>query len=91
VTTAAADRVSLAVRDSGVGISPDNLEAVFEPFVQAGSSPSDRPRGTGLGLTISRQLARAMGGDLTVESVVGRGSTFTLSLPRAEAGVRRGG
>lgn len=89
-TTAAADVVSLAVRDSGVGISPDKLEAVFEPFVQAASTLADRPRGTGLGLTISRQLARSMGGNLTVESVIGNGSTFTLSLPRAEAGVRRG-
>ena len=79
-----ATRVSICVEDTGIGITPDKLEAVFEPFVQAPSSLTDRPRGTGLGLAISRQLARAMGGDLSVGSVLGKGSTFTLSLPRSE-------
>lgn len=78
------DRVNICVRDTGIGIAPDKLEAVFEPFVQAPSSLTDRPRGTGLGLAISRQLARAMSGDLTVESILGKGSTFVLSLPRSE-------
>ena len=81
--SATADRAFLRVTDTGTGIPADKLEAVFEPFVQANPSHSDSPRGTGLGLTISRQLARAMNGDVTVESTLGAGTTFTLSLPRA--------
>ncbi|HET9986784.1 MAG TPA: PAS domain S-box protein [Longimicrobiales bacterium] len=77
----AADVVALAVQDTGLGISPEKLEAIFEPFVQVGRSLSSPHEGTGLGLAISRDLARAMGGDLGVESVVGVGSTFTLTLP----------
>ncbi|MEO8578406.1 MAG: ATP-binding protein [Gemmatimonadales bacterium] len=74
--------VEVKVKDTGVGIPPEMLDDIFEPFVQAGRS-LNRPRdGVGLGLTISRDLARAMGGDLMVESVVGVGSTFTLVLPR---------
>ena len=79
----APDVVLLHVRDSGVGIPPDKLAAVFEPFVQVDTSRTRRSEGTGLGLAISRDLARGMGGDLRVASTVGRGSTFTLSLPRA--------
>ena len=75
--------VALDVRDTGRGIPPDKLASVFDPFVQAGKSAEERQQGVGLGLAISRELSRAMGGDLTVESVVGRGSTFTLRLPRA--------
>ena len=81
--TARADRVLLAVRDTGVGIPADKLQAIFEPFVQVGRSLTNLQEGTGLGLAISRDLARAMGGDLTVESTAGAGSTFTLSLPKA--------
>ena len=76
--------VALEVWDTGVGIPADQLTRIFEPFVQVGrglTTPS--PGGVGLGLTISRDLARAMGGDLTVRSAVGVGSTFTLTLPRA--------
>lgn len=83
-TNADTNRVSICAQDTGIGIAPDKLEAVFEPFVQAPSSLTDCPRGTGLGLAISRQLARAMGGDLSAGSVLGKGSTFTLSLPRSE-------
>ena len=72
------------VRDTGVGILADQLDAIFVPFVQLeNSGHRGNDRGVGLGLAISRQLARAMSGDVTVESVVGSGSTFTLRLPRA--------
>jgi PAS domain S-box-containing protein len=74
--------VSVRVRDTGVGIPPDRLEHVFEPFVQVDVSHTRRAEGTGLGLAISRDLARGMGGDLEAESEVGVGSTFTLRLPR---------
>ncbi|MEX2154365.1 MAG: HAMP domain-containing sensor histidine kinase [Gemmatimonadaceae bacterium] len=84
ITTApGTDKVRLSVQDTGIGIPEGKLDAVFEPFVQVESSQSRAGRGTGLGLAISRELARAMGGDLTVESVRGKGSEFTLSLPRA--------
>jgi PAS domain S-box-containing protein len=74
--------VLTTVADDGGGIAPDKLEAIFEPFVQVGRELATPQQGTGLGLAISRDLARAMGGDLTVESEVGRGSRFTLRLPR---------
>jgi PAS domain S-box-containing protein len=74
-------RVAVRVRDTGIGIPPEKLASVFEPFVQVDSSPTGRAQGTGLGLSISRDLARGMKGDLTAESVVDAGSTFTLLLP----------
>ena len=72
----------LAVSDTGTGIAPDQLERIFEPFIQVGRSLTSTREGTGLGLAISRDLARAMGGDIRVESALGVGSTFTLTLPR---------
>jgi two-component system cell cycle sensor histidine kinase PleC len=68
------------VRDSGVGIRPEDQERIFDKFVRI-ADPSIP--GTGLGLAVARELARLHGGDLTVESTVGIGSTFTVSLPRA--------
>jgi PAS domain S-box-containing protein len=84
---AAGDEVRIAVTDTGIGIPAANLDSVFEPFVQ-GRSPREplavgiSPRGFGLGLAISRELARGMGGDLSVESTPGVGSAFTLTLQR---------
>jgi signal transduction histidine kinase len=75
------DWVHLRVQDTGVGITPEMQAKIFEPFVQVDAGLVRRAEGTGLGLTISRDLARGMGGDLTVESTPGVGSTFTLSLP----------
>ena len=71
------------VHDTGVGIPPDKLEAVFEPFVQLERSPSGQSLGTGLGLSISRDLARAMGGDLVAEEKATEGATLRLTLPRS--------
>ena len=78
--------VRIHVRDTGRGIPAGKLATVFEPFVQVDRHLThESQQGVGLGLAISRDLARAMGGDLTAESVVGQGSTFTLQLPRADA------
>ena len=84
--------VAVGVADTGRGIPAEKLASVFEPFVQIDrqSTPGSQ-QGVGLGLAISRHLARAMGGDLTVASVVGVGSTFTLTLPMAAARVAGGG
>jgi signal transduction histidine kinase len=82
---ASAVTVTLQVADTGIGIAPEKHEAIFEPFIQLKESFADRESGVGLGLAISRDLARAMNGDLTVESREGKGARFTLSLPRADA------
>ncbi len=75
--------VCVRVADTGCGIAPDQVEAVFRPFVQADAGHTKTQAGTGLGLTISREFARLMGGDLTVRSRLGEGATFTLWLPAA--------
>jgi PAS domain S-box-containing protein len=77
------DQVRISVRDTGVGVATDQQEMIFAPFAQVGRSLASPMEGTGLGLAISRDLARAMNGELTVESAVGQGSTFTLTLPLA--------
>lgn len=75
-----------AVRDTGPGISPENASRVFEAFTQVQSAETIAAGGTGLGLTLSRRLARLMGGDLTLESELGVGSTFTFSIPDSRTG-----
>jgi signal transduction histidine kinase len=69
------------VRDTGVGIPPDKLQTALEPFVQLEQGNRRRYAGVGLGLAIARDLARAMHGDLRLDSEVGQGTTATLTLP----------
>jgi PAS domain S-box-containing protein len=75
--------VSIQVKDTGPGIPLDKQQMIFHPFVQLQSSPETMTSGVGLGLAISRDLARGMDGDIRVKSVEGEGATFTLTLPRA--------
>ena len=86
-TDADAEWVRIRVRDTGIGIPAHRLDAVFDPFVQGRDSTEERREGVGLGLAISRELARMMGGDLTVESMEGEGSLFTVRLVRRGAAV----
>ena len=76
------DRAMLSVADTGPGIPADRADDIFEPFVQLGRSLTSRHEGAGLGLAISRDLARDMDGDITVDSGSGKGAKFTLSLPK---------
>jgi PAS domain S-box-containing protein len=77
------ERAMITVRDTGPGVPLDRVDDIFEPFVQLGRSLSSGPEGAGLGLAISRDLARAMKGDVTLETRPGAGSVFTLTLPNA--------
>jgi signal transduction histidine kinase len=79
------DMVLIEVADTGIGIEPEALARLFSPFVQADAAVAQHYGGTGLGLSITRKLARAMGGDVAVRSELGRGSSFTLALPSAQA------
>ncbi|MDJ0848643.1 MAG: ATP-binding protein [Myxococcota bacterium] len=82
-------RFVVEVVDTGIGMPPEKLDAIFEPFVQADASVTRRFGGTGLGLDISRRLARMLGGDIVVESALGEGSTFAVSIdPGSLEGVR---
>jgi signal transduction histidine kinase len=78
--------ISLHISDTGRGIPDDQLASIFDPFVQVGRRLNSSDQGVGLGLSISRGLARAMGGELTAISTLGVGSRFTLTLPRASTG-----
>jgi hypothetical protein len=72
--------LDVRVRDTGIGIEPDKLEVIFDPFQQADNTMARRFGGTGLGLAIARDLARMMGGELTVSSAPGRGSEFAFTI-----------
>ena len=74
------DHIKFEVEDQGIGMTPDQLENIFKPFTQADSSTSKKFGGTGLGLTITREFCRLMGGDITVKSEIDVGTTFTMSI-----------
>jgi signal transduction histidine kinase len=82
VTAIARDgHVEISVSDTGVGIAPQDQEAIFEEFRQAGGDSTGRREGTGLGLTLARKFVELHGGTIGVKSELGKGSTFTFSLP----------
>ena len=75
------DRIIFTVKDTGIGMTPEQMDRLFEAFSQADTSISRRYGGTGLGLAVTRRFCHLMGGDVDVESVPGEGSTFTVELP----------
>ena len=75
------DFVEIMVRDTGIGIARADHDRIFDTFWQVEQKSTRKVGGTGLGLSVSRRLARLMGGDITVESALGKGSTFALRLP----------
>src|SRR5262249_9798332 len=81
------DGITIAVTDTGIGMTPEQIGKLFQEFSQASSRTASKYGGTGLGLAISRHFCRMMGGDITVESELGKGSTFTIPLPLIVQGV----
>jgi signal transduction histidine kinase len=77
----ASQGLSFEIKDTGIGISPENLDRLFQPFVQVDSSRTRRAGGSGIGLVITKRLAQLLGGDVEVASTLGEGSVFTLIIP----------
>ena len=77
------DAAKFFIADTGIGIADENLQRIFDPFWQVEQSSTRRAGGTGLGLSVSRSLARLLGGEITAESKLGEGSRFTVTLPTA--------
>jgi signal transduction histidine kinase len=84
VTTVENGRLTVAVTDTGIGIGPDECERVFDKFYRSKNPLAANVKGSGLGLPIAREVARLHGGDVTLESQLGKGSTFTLTVPIGE-------
>ena len=80
----------ITIADTGIGMTPEQVGKLFQEFSQADASTTRKYGGTGLGLAISRRFCQMMGGDITVESEPGRGSTFTIRLPRLVEGPKEG-
>jgi signal transduction histidine kinase len=82
------DCIEFAVTDTGIGMNADQMRRLFEEFSQGDASTARQYGGTGLGLAITRRLCQMMGGDVTVTSEIGKGSTFTVRLPVAQTSLR---
>jgi signal transduction histidine kinase len=84
------DTITITVSDTGIGIAPENLERVFEPFWQVDQSPTRRAGGAGLGLAVTRRIATYLGGSIRISSEVGAGTTFEVDLPARWRGESEG-